>query len=337
MKRGLQKKTLLVVMLLSGFLVGLLTGCGARNKASYDHAVMASSSASYAPKEEMDMGYAGSLGTGSGTMSNLEVQSNQKLIKTVDMNVETKAYDDMLSALSQQIESCGGYVENMNSYNGSIYSNYRSSRNAELVIRIPADHLEGFLDEVSQMSNVVRRNDNVENVTLEYVDLESHKEALQVEQERLLELLKTAKNLEDIIRIEERLSTVRYQLESMESQLRTYDNQINYSTVNLYIEEVQELTPVVKQTVGERIAEGFMDSLNSIGDGFVELVIWIIVNSPILLVWAVIIVVAFLIIRRWYGKRKVIKEARFAQGVNPEDAVIPESFTDLREKKEPKA
>lgn len=314
MKRGLQKKwvncrSMLSALLLSALMAGLLTGCGS-NSSSKDLAVeqmsYAASTESY-KEVEYDAGLAGG-----SSIEVTEQVSTQKLIKTVDMTVETKTYDDMLLALNQQIAACGGYVENMNSYNGSMYSNYRSSRHTDMIIRIPAENLDTFLSEVSQMSNVVRRNDSVENVTLAYVDLESHKEALQVEQDRLLELLEMAESVEDIITIEERLSNVRYQIESMESQLRTYDNQINYSTVNLKIEEVKELTPVEEETVWERISGGFMDSLRSVGDGFFECGIWLIVNSPILVVWAVIIIAALIIVRRWYGKRKLIKAAKYA-------------------------
>ena len=56
--------------------------------------------------------------------------------------------------------------------------------------------------------------------------------------------------MEDIITIEQRLSDVRYQLESMESQLRSYDNRVDYSTVYLYIDEVEVYTPVEEETVG---------------------------------------------------------------------------------------
>lgn len=55
-------------------------------------------------------------------------------------------------------------------------------------------------------------------MTLEYVDLESHKKTLQAEHERLLQLMEQAESIEDIITIEQRLSNVQYQLESMEAR-----------------------------------------------------------------------------------------------------------------------
>lgn len=85
---------------------------------------------------------------------------------------------------------------------------------------------------------------------------------LLTEQERLMTYLEQAESIEEMMTIESRLSDIRYQLESMESQLRTYDSQIEYSTVSLYISEVVELTPVEtkEQTTWERISEGFYEA-----------------------------------------------------------------------------
>ncbi len=96
------------------------------------------------------------------------------------------------------------------------------------------------------------------------MDLESHKKALVTEQDRLLELMEQAETVEDIITIEGRLSEVRYQIESMESQLRTYDNKVDYSTVYLYINEVRRYSPSEEAGVGERIKSGFLKSLDGV-------------------------------------------------------------------------
>lgn len=142
------------------------------------------------------------------------------------------------------------------------------------------------------------RSENVQDVTLTYVDLQSHRDALQTEQERLLQLLEQAESIEDIITIEQRLSDVRYQLESMESQLRSYDNQVDYSTVYLYIDEVEVYTPVEEETTWERISAGFMDSLKSIGEGIKEAAIWFVIHIPYLVIWAIVIVIIVLILKR---------------------------------------
>ena len=114
----------------------------------------------------------------------------------------------------------------------------------------------------------------------------------------------------DIITIEERLSTVRYQLESMESKLRTIDNQVDYSTIYLDISEVQELTPVEVQTPLERIGEGFVENLHDIGDGAVEFAIWFVINIPNFVVWAVIITVIVMVVKACRKKSKMKKMSK---------------------------
>lgn len=257
--------------------------------------------------EKVEKEEAGSGSKAEVTVEESEIFDERKLIKTVNMDVETKEYDKLMTELKNQVSQLGGYIESMDTYNGSSYSYYRSSRSANMTIRIPKDKLDGFVDTVTGISNVVRRSDNVEDVTLAYVDMESRKKALETEQDRLLELLQRAESINDIIVLEERLSDVRYQLESMESQLRTLDNQVDYSTVYLDINEVQELTPVVEQTPVERIGEGFVESLQDIGDGAVDFAVWFVVNIPYFVVWAVIIIVIVVIVRACCKKRKAKK------------------------------
>ncbi len=233
--------------------------------------------------------------------------TERKLIKNVDMNVETREYDKLLSTVENKVTELGGYIESLDAYNGSSYYNYRSTRNANMTIRIPKDRLDDFLNTVSDLGNVTSRTENVQDVTLTYVDLESHRDALQTEQERLLQLLEQAESVDDIITIEQRLSDVRYQLESMESQLRSYDNQVDYSTVYLYIDEVEVYTPVEEETTWERISAGFMDSLKSIGEGIKEAAIWFVIHIPYLVIWAVVILMIILILKKIKKRTKRIR------------------------------
>lgn len=215
--------------------------------------------------------------------------TNRKLIKTVDMNVETRDFDGLIPLIEEKVVALGGYIEHSDVYNGSSYHTYRDLRWASLTIRVPQEHLTGFIKDMEGVSNVTNCNQRVEDVTLTYVDLESHKKALQVEQDRLIELLEIAESVDDIITIESRLSQVRYEIESMEAQLRSYDNRVNYSTVYMNIEEVEVLTPVAKETAGQRIVRGFTESVVDVLDGIKEFFIELIISLPYLVVWGIIV------------------------------------------------
>lgn len=224
-------------------------------------------------------------------------ESSRKLIRNVSLNVETETFDDLMKAVTEKTDSFGGYVEESSTYNGSYYYGGSNRRNASLILRIPSEKLDEFLGTVAEISNVVSRDENVTDVTLQYVDMKSHKDALLVEQTRLLELLEKAESVEDIIAIEGRLSDVRYQIESMESQLRTLDNQVSYSTVRLYIDEVAKLTPIKEQTTFEKIRTGFAQSLYNIGNGAKNLMIGIVIYLPYIVLCAVILIIALFVWR----------------------------------------
>lgn len=246
-----------------------------------------------------------------GTESVEIKESQRKLIRNVNLDVETENFDALMSSVSEKTQALGGYIENSRVYNGSSY--YDEQRNADLTLRIPAENLDTFLSAVSETCNVISQNESVEDVTLQYVDMKSRKEALETEQDRLLELLEQAETVEDIITIESRLSEVRYQLESMESQLRTLDNQVSYSTVYLYIQEVKRYTPVKERSTWEKIADGFVESLYDVGEGICDFFINLIVHIPYLVVWAVVIIVIVFVIRGFRSflkKRKLKKEEK---------------------------
>ena len=159
---------------------------------------------------------------------------------------------------------------------------------------------------------MISRNENVSDVTLTYVDMESHRNALRTEEESLLNMLAKAETVEDLITIESRLSDVRYQIESMESQLRTYDNLVDYATLTLSISEVEELTPVVEQSAWEKMGTGFMNRLHNIGRGLKDFGIKFVMNLPYILVWAVVIAAVFLAGRALI--RKLIRKIRTKSG-----------------------
>ncbi len=254
----------------------------------------------------------------SGTEVPENAVSERKLIKTVNIYAETEDFDTLIPALQRQVETLGGYIENISVYDINSYyieNRLEKQQGADMTARVPKEKLDGFLFQVTEQTNVTSRSENVEDVTLQYVDLESHKKALLTEQERLMELLGEAQSVEDTIAIEGRLSEVRYQLESMESQLRTYDNKIDYSTVYLSISEVRKYSPSEDASVGQRIADGFVKSLEDIGYGIRDFAVGFVINIPYIVLWIIMIIVAVLVLllvrriwRKHIAKRASCKE-----------------------------
>lgn len=289
--------------LLLALVMVLLCGCGAEtgNSAPMEQVEYSASmdAAAQAPMEEK------SLADNAAGASVLP--ENRKWIVTVHMSAETEDLNAVLETLSQRIGELKGYVEDQRIHNGSIYSD-RRYRYADLTIRIPAGDVDSFTADVEGMANVISSEQSRDDVTLSYVATESRVKALEAEEARLLELMEQAKNMSDLLEIEARLTDVRYELERNASQLRSYDNKIDYATIYLEIQEVHKLTPVAEQTTWERIAEGFTSSLEGLFEDLVNIFVWFIVSSPYLLVWAAVIFGVVLIVRN-LRKRRAAKKA----------------------------
>ncbi len=227
----------------------------------------------------------------------------RKLIRTVNLNVETTEFDDLIASITQFVEASGGYIE-QSDLSGRSISSSSSRRYASITARVPSTQVDAFLSQMNEKSNVTYRSENVQDVTLQYTDIESRKKSLAIEQERLWELLEKADSLDAVIALEERLSEIRYELERFESQLRTYDNQVDYSTIYISIDEVAVFTPTEPDSVMTRIQKGFTRNLKNVGNGFVNFFVWFVSSLPTLLVWAVFITIIALIVRAVMKRRK---------------------------------
>ena len=294
--------------LMAVMLMMMTAGCGNSSKMAADERATVSSGAELDGEYSWDMDETADTGVTSENGLEAQVENGRKLIRTVSLSLETKEFDSVLTNLSTKTTELGGYIET-SSVNGNSYSHH-STRYASYVIRIPADKLNEFVEVVSELGNVTQKNESVEDVTLRYIDVESHKKALETEQERLLELLSKAENMEEILTIESKLSDIRYEIENYESQLKTMDNQIDYSTVSVYIDEVERVTDTGEKGFFEEIKERFGNSLYIVARGIRGLVIGILGSLPILIVCGGVIAVVVIVVRKILKKRNMRKEDR---------------------------
>ena len=131
----------------------------------------------------------------SGSANLTGAAQGRKIIKNGDLSIQTREFDEFLENLNRAILAAGGYVE-ASSINGNSYNKNRM-RSADITARIPAENLDAFCDQVSDLGNVTYKNLYTRDVTLTYVDLESHVKALRTEQQTLMELLERAQSVEE--------------------------------------------------------------------------------------------------------------------------------------------
>ena len=285
------------VTLILALAVGLLTGCAAsRSSASSDYYVAetmaaaaydggyynASMEEAYeyeAPAEMKAMagGVGGVGGMGVDDAAAAEPSpAARKLIRNINLTLQTEDFETVTQGILADVVKYNGYIENSNVYLGGY--NDTSSRNADITVRIPADKADEFLSRNYERTYVVSRNESTEDVSLRYSDLETRLSTLEAERDRLQELIGQATDVESIVILEERLSEIRYELESIHSSLKNYDNRVDYTTIYFYIYEVKKIEPPVELGFGERVKYGFESSSEALGSALEDFAVWFISN-----------------------------------------------------------
>lgn len=312
MKKG---KKIYVMGLLVLLTLGLCT-CGQKEETAKDVATNEVGYASAASFEQEQGAAEDVADTGEGMKENGgEVKApntSQKLIRYLDYTIETKEFDTFVQELGELVSTVKGYVEQSEVSQDEAQSYAQGKRYASYTLRIPADSLETFKQELQEKGTITRQSERVEDVTLNYVDVESHITALKTEQESLLKMLEQADTIETILAIQNQLTQVRYQLESYESQKRTYDNEINYSTVYVYVQEVERESQNT-DTYGGELLEKMSGNFHGILIGLRSFSLWFLGAMP----YWILLGLLFLIF--WVVYKKATKKKRKAHDKEPEE------------------
>ena len=313
----------------------LFTACGAKTEsavttqASTADMAWEEAKAEEAPAEavveyEMTEATADSLTTASAgsseAMSVEEVQTYaEKIIYSGHVYMETTTFDDAIAALDKAVQEFGGFVQD-SSVNGNARryedgTTVVEDRWAYYVVRIPSAKFDAFMTIADGIGNVTSASRTAENVTSQYTDYEARLSSLYTQEERLLVMLEQSGDLESLITLEERLSEVRYEIESIERNLRNLDQKLAYSTVTLELEEVEVYTPTVtvQRTFGEKLGDAFSDGWSGFVRGLQRFVLWLAEALPTLVLLAVIIGGGVLVFFRVKKRAQKKAEAQKAQ------------------------
>lgn len=285
-------------------MVFIFAGCSAGSKDAGQNSTAASSAlreekavADYDMAEVMpeEAGEGAAVADTAGQGSEQVADPNRKLVKRQYLSMETRNFAGLTDSVRDKVTAAGGYIENSSVSGTSI--GIEGKRYASYTIRIPVTKVEGFLSSVKGEGNVTQYSENVEDVTLNYVDTESHIAALKTEQETLMSMLEQSGDLETLLAIQQRLTDIRYQLENYESQLRLYDNAIEYSTVSLEIMEVERETSADEGNFGSRLKERLSSNFYNLGKGLETAALWFLGALPVWVLLAVVAVAIIIVIK----------------------------------------
>lgn len=308
----------------------LLAGCAAGGAASDT----ASNTVEYVRTEEFGMqGVASPVAPGAAADGALAVPSPspmesevqpRKQVQYVDLTLETLEFDQSLSQLLALVQEAGGYVESQQVSGQSMTDSTRyQERRATIQARIPAEQLEEVVQAAGQLCNQTGIDRRMQDITDSYYDAQARLTNMQLQEQRLRELLEQAQQLEDIIALEAQLAEVRSQIESLTAQLARMDGQVSYSYLDVQLREVSQLRLLesAPRTLGEKVQAAFGRSGEKIAQALEDILLFIIADLPTLLIYITLWLGVFWVVRaiwrrlfggqllaRWKEKRRLAKQ-----------------------------
>lgn len=226
----------------------------------------------------------------------------RKIIKSGDIALETKKYDESIKSFEALVNSYEGFIQNSN-IQGSGYSSKYNSRNATYTVRIPASKLDEFLTKIGEIGYVTNKQITGEDVTESYFDVESRLKSLKIEEERLLAIKAKANTLSELLELEKRLTEIRTQIEQLSGQLQKYDALVELSTIKVTISEVENLSSKPPENFLSKIGFVFSSSIAVLGEAVKFLILAITAILPFAVCIGIILFIVFLIIK-FMKKRK---------------------------------
>lgn len=298
--------------LIAALLLLLLTACGGSAGGSSDSASQTASSVDWnsngaAMDMEMPMEPSPEAGwnsdakyeTSAETISGA-VPANTKMILTGELELETKDFDSALQALDELVEELGGWYESRSFYQGG------ARRRIDATVRVPAGSFSALIEGAGDVAHRTYANDRKQDVSEAYYDNEARLTTQRTKLDRLQELLARAENMEDIIALESAISETELQIEYLTGALRKYDNLVDYATVDLSLREVYRLSTdqEIPRTFSQRFGDALITGLERGIDNLEDFTISVARNWLSLLIFAAVVWVVVLLIRRYSRKRR---------------------------------
>lgn len=212
---------------------------------------------------------------------------DKKIIKNASVTLEVKNYRSFNEIVRENVKKIGGYVaqEEQNQ------TDYKMQNT--IAVKVPVDQFDDLLNVLTGVDEkLIDKKITSEDVTTEMVDTKSRMEAKKQVRLKYLDLLKQAKNMEEILNVQNEINDVQEEIEAAAGRIAYLTHSSAYSTINLTYFQVLDASAKNRGEVSyrARVWQSFNNGWNWIGDVFVGL----------LSVWPLF----FLVVSGWFAYRK---------------------------------
>ncbi len=287
------------IKLVSFLFVFLLVGCSA-NEESAKSDMLETDSADYSnevaniSEEEKEESL---TDQSKETESSKETKTQRMIIHNAAISANVKELSVAQEKITQKVKKYNGYIVESTVYQASESNSY-----GKMVVRVPEEHFETFLVEAeSEVTKVLEHNVTGEDVTEQYVDLESRLKSKRAVEARLLVFMEKAEKTEDLLKISDDLAKVQEEIEIIVGKMKFLENQTSLSTIEMTLYENKIVVPSIENddlNTWEKIKKQFVTSINfllSIGSSILVLLLG---NLPVLIILGVLAFISYSLFKR---------------------------------------
>ena len=226
--------------------------------------------------------------TGAGALPSTE---ERMIVRTGEMSLVVEDVVGAKDEIAQLAASYGGYVVS------SQISGEEQDMRGYISIRVPDDKFESALAELRDLAvRVTSESTDSQDVTEEYVDLQSRLKNAEATESQYLALLGKATDVEDILRIYDSLSRVRQEIEQIKGRMQYLERTSSMSLITIRLRPEATAKPLVR--AGWNIVEVFKSAirgLSTAGQVIGTIAIWLLIFSPI---WGAILGIVYWRLRK---------------------------------------
>ena len=231
------------------------------------------------------------------TESSNETKTQRMIIHNAAISANVKELSVAQEKITQKVKKYNGYI-----VESTVYQESESNSYGKMVVRVPEEHFETFLVEAeSEVTKVLEHNVTGEDVTEQYVDLESRLKSKRAVEARLLVFMEKAEKTEDLLKISDDLAKVQEEIEIIVGKMKFLENQTSLSTIEMTLYENKIVVPSIENddlNTWEKIKKQFVTSINfllSIGSSILVLLLG---NLPVLIILGVLAFISYSLFKR---------------------------------------
>lgn len=225
------------------------------------------------------------------------------VLRSAERSIETANYDADFMWLQDLVAEYDAWFEERTVTVPS-EENKAAGRVAGAVVRVPSDRLDDFLTELDQLGKTVMRSESAEDVTGRYIDTRSRLDALQMQKDKLNEMLVGCENVNELIAIDDKLTEVIASMETLEGDLRRWESQRSYSRVTLTLTELAAAPAATAASLSERMKTSFDESVEWLGEFGQDALVVLASVAPRLVIWVPAAVLVVILLWAIFRRRK---------------------------------